>query len=111
VQLAVPAVWKTATVANVVKPLLDGLISALHTHDGSGGAELKSRLKALGEPDTVWLMLCSRDFDLLGPRTLVRRYRDGVTWNPADERCYALRVHQPAGTSSTLTAVVATTPI
>lgn len=78
-------------VAGMVKSLLDGAISALHAHDGSGRTVLLERLRALGEPEHAWQQLVNVETAVLGRRTLVRPYRDGVAWNPADDRCTSFR--------------------
>jgi hypothetical protein len=95
VDLAVPDSWRSVTIANVAKPLLDGLISALHTHNVTNRDALLPRLGVLGEPNRVWSMICDPAINLLGSRTLLRPHGIGVAWNPADERCHAFRVHGP----------------
>lgn len=92
VDLKLPNSWHPVRVANALKPLLDGLISALHTHDGTNRDGLLPRLGVLDEPDTAWSMLCDPAFDLLGRRVLLRPYRTGLKWNPADDRCHAFRL-------------------
>ncbi|WP_432981943.1 hypothetical protein [Dactylosporangium sp. CA-233914] len=78
--------------AAMTKPLLDGWISAVHCHDGSAREELVPRLAELGDPSKVWAQLCDAAAAMLDTRTLVRPFRDGVAWNPADDRCDAFRI-------------------
>jgi hypothetical protein len=93
-------------VANMVKPMLDGLISALHVHDGSGREILLPRLAALGAPESVWTQLVDPHAAVLGPRCLVRPFRDNVAWNPADDRCLAFRVRTRHAATWTFHAVL-----
>jgi hypothetical protein len=99
VDLTLPDGWSNTTVANALKPLLDGLVSALHTHeehvhDDVSRARLMSSLAMLGEPDVMWSMLRDPGCNLLGSRALIRPHRNGIAWNPADERCHAFRVQR-----------------
>jgi len=82
------------SVSSRVKPLLDGVISAFHTHDGSDLEELSSRLAAtLGaSQDEVARLLMSEAGTALGTRRLLWRFRAGVQWNPADDGCVAAQV-------------------
>lgn len=98
--------WPGTRVAGVVKPMLDGLVSALHRHDGSRRDDLLPRLAHLGDPQQVWSALCAPAADVLGTRRLVRPHGTNIAWNPADERCQAFRVHVVAATSHAVTAQV-----
>lgn len=75
--------------ASVVKPLLDGIISSFHTHDGSEIFETSERLaKMLGENhEMVHRMLLDSNMNLLGKRKLLYKRSKGVQWNPADDDC------------------------
>jgi hypothetical protein len=78
--------------ASLLKPMLDGVIAALHRdaspppeavrrlarHLGQGEAQVRERLTSAGAA--------------LGPRELVRAYREGLQWNPADDLCVACSV-------------------
>ncbi len=85
--------------ANVLKPLLDGLLCALHTHDGSNLDEISRRLSTRldEDQDTIRRTLLSTDRDVLGERQLVRPYRQGVQWNPADDLCVLADVRTRGG--------------
>jgi hypothetical protein len=72
--------------ASVIKPVLDGVISALHAHDGTDVANVAARLTAqLGgtTPDTVRSLLCDERAAVLGTRRPVGRPAHGAQWNPA----------------------------
>ena len=100
VMLSGPQVHGTR-VANLVKSLLDGVVSCFHAHDGSHSEELRLRLAALGPGHDMWRWLTDPSTAMLGARTLVRPYRQNVYWNPADERCQAFRIrHRQAATWS-----------
>ena len=77
--------------AAVIKPLIDGLVSALHYHDEpSSLAEISERIaRQVGiAADTAGAALTDRTDAVLGPRRLAWRWgEDGVQWNPADDRC------------------------
>ena len=78
-------------VARHVKALFDGLISAFHRHNGSDIHEISQRVSSrLGVSATqVSEMLMSTDGVALGPKCLLKRFRDGVQWHPADDKCVA----------------------
>jgi hypothetical protein len=81
--------------AAVAKPIIDGIISSFHSHLDRGSlAELSRRVAAkLGQSVTeVHSFLASNPSDVLGPRQLLWPWRDSVQWNPADDRCVAIRI-------------------
>lgn len=89
--------WMPPEMAGVVKPLLDGLVSSLHQHDGSNRGVLLPRITELGDAATARQMLCDSRQSILGRRKLVRPQGSSYAWNPADERCHAFRIHtEPA---------------
>jgi hypothetical protein len=90
---------------SLVKPMLDGLISALHSHDGSNADHIRAALGSFGEPAHLWSMLVDPSTSVLGRRALVRPHGAGVAWNPADERCISFII-RPAVSGSALKAVV-----
>jgi hypothetical protein len=83
------------SLASVVKHVLDGIISALHAHSGAKLAETARRLSTaldLPEPE-VRAMLTDPRWAALGSRQLAWPFgNDGVQWNPADDRCQAIRL-------------------
>ncbi|MFT4295850.1 MAG: hypothetical protein QM582_10610 [Micropruina sp.] len=80
--------------AGLVKPVLDGVISAFHSH--AGEAEQVARRLAdlgIGEYDLIRRWLADARWAALGPRQLVRPFGPrGVQWNPADDHCVAAAV-------------------
>lgn len=81
------------SITTVLKPLLDGLISAFHAHDSSDGHVLVQRIAqaTAAAPRTV-AQLLGLAAPPLGRRRLAWPWRDGVQWNPADDRCVACRI-------------------
>jgi hypothetical protein len=81
-------------VAAMVKPLLDGIVTAMHRHDGRNLSDLGGRVArstgATAEEVERHLMENSRA--VLGTRRLLWAWRDSVQWNPADDRCVAAEV-------------------
>lgn len=80
-----------AAPAGLVKPLLDGVISALHRHDGSALAELSRRVATQlhASAEQVAAMLVDESNVILGSRRLLWARAAGVQWNPADDLCLA----------------------
>lgn len=70
-----------------VKALLDGLIAALHVHDGSGYDHVVAALSDIGDGGRLWALLNDPEIAIFGPRRLVRPHGPRIAWNPADERC------------------------
>lgn len=77
---------------SLVKPMLDGLIAALHAHDGSHGSHARRSLAQYGDPDSLWLLLNDPTNAALGCRRLVRPHGNSIAWNPADDMCAGFRV-------------------
>lgn len=82
---------KTLNLPAVIKPLLDGVIAALHSHDGSALEDVSNRLagKLATSPSTIARALMETQHACLGQRTLVRPFQQYVQWNPADDRLVA----------------------
>jgi hypothetical protein len=73
--------------------MLDGLISALHARDRSQALELRPRLAVLGDPASVWSLLCDESRAVLGTRRLLRTHGPaGFAWNPADDLCTEINI-------------------
>ncbi len=75
-----------------LKSLLDGLVACFNAHDGSNHDRLADLIFVSGPGDTTWRSLCDTSTALLGVRPLIRTYRGGLAWNPADERCDAFTI-------------------
>lgn len=79
--------------AAVVKPLLDGIISAFHSYDGDQLAEITGRLGAVFtdvDHDYISEMMIDKKQSVLGNRCVLYPYRNFVQWNPADDKCVVI---------------------
>ncbi|HYM14498.1 MAG TPA: hypothetical protein VEZ14_02985 [Dehalococcoidia bacterium] len=78
-------------VSSLMKPLLDGLISAFHRHDGSREAELSQRLATQtgSKAHEIARLLGTDGMAALGTRRLLWVRGRGVQWNPRDDDCVA----------------------
>jgi hypothetical protein len=86
----------------IVKPTLDGIISAYHSHEGSDGVAESQRLEeaGLGERETLRDQLLDRRWAALGGRRLLSSFgKTGVQWNPADDLCAAAHITLSVGDS------------
>lgn len=78
---------------SLIKPMLDGIISALHYElrfDMTGIERLSEKLN-LRVNETIEL-LERRSYSILEGRRLLAKYRNGIKWNPEDERCRKVRI-------------------
>jgi hypothetical protein len=91
VSLVIPGQDSLSSAAAIVKPLLDGVIAALHAHDGRDlqgvGGRIAQQLSI--DPEEVVSLLMRDAGAVLGVRTVVRPYRNAVQWYPDDESCVA----------------------
>lgn len=73
--------------AGVIKPLLDGIISGLHSHDGTHNSIVVEQVaRSIGEDEpTVKQLLMDRTTEVLGVRNLLHPFGEGIQWNPADD--------------------------
>jgi hypothetical protein len=74
----------------VLKPLLDAVISAFHLGVKASDVDVATYVAEQVRTTHVKqidLFLADEQFNVLGSRVVVSRYRNGVKWNPADERC------------------------
>jgi hypothetical protein len=94
--------------SNLIKSMLDGLVSCFHVHDGSHGDRLWPLATWLGPPAETWQWLTNPSAAILGVRPLVRPYRQGTFWNPADDRCRAFRIRSRPADHWSLRAQVRT---
>lgn len=101
VTIAAPASVRTVNSVDVLKPLIDGLVSSVQAHDGEPD-EISRRIAAeLGiDCQTIAALLCRRDRALLDARQLVVLRAQGVMWQPDDRLLLAgeVRVHIHPGT-------------
>jgi len=77
--------------ADIVKPLVDGVVSGLHSHNGEDLSVLVERLAGrMGEsPERISESLMSQTGAVLGERRLLWPRADGYQWNPADDELMA----------------------
>lgn len=99
-------VWRTTTLAGLIKPMMDGLISALHAHDGSMRTELLERLPGRDTGAHTWAQLLDQHCAILGTRRLVRPHGRRIAWNPADERCSAFAIQVVPAEMRSIAAVI-----
>jgi hypothetical protein len=86
--LSVPS-GRVTSAAQLVKPVVDGAVAAFHRHDGTALQDLAGRLArrwTMTEKDCRTLLMDSTHA-VLGTRRLLWAWKDGVQWNPDDERC------------------------
>lgn len=91
-----------SSLAYIVKPTLDGIISAYHSHEGTDGAAEAQRLAeaGLGSTETLRDQLHDRRWAALGGRRLLSSFGPtGVQWNPADDLCVAAHITLSIGHS------------
>lgn len=100
--------WHGGDLSSKLKALLDGLVSALHVHDGSNREHVTKALEAAGDGDRLWSMLNCPALAILGQRRLVRAHGPGIAWNPADELCASFRLfpgHHPEALAVNVRAI------
>jgi hypothetical protein len=75
----------------LLKSLFDGILSALHSHNGQEVDVVSERLaRKLNLPQgEVAGDLMSAEMQVLGARRLVWPFGGFIQWNPADDRCIA----------------------
>lgn len=93
INIGVP-VGKTVNLTGICKPLLDGIISALHSYSGLELDEMAIRLSSIlgKEKNEIANLLIDEQIAILGAKEVVRRYQNGVQWNPSDEICYQIQL-------------------
>lgn len=92
----------TVNTCAITKVLLDGAISACHSHDGSDLDEISVRLadRLKATPAELTARLMSSDRMALGRRRLLYLRASGVQWNPADDFCMTSAISiDPSGDS------------
>jgi hypothetical protein len=80
---------------SIMKPLLDGMISAFHQHDSSNIDEVVVRLKKYINLPTQQIenLLLNSGNAILGLRNLIQPYRNGVKWNPEDDAFQFVKIN------------------
>jgi hypothetical protein len=80
--------YKTKNIASLVKPMFDGVISALHCDPSPDNVVcqlLPGKLRV--SPNAIFAALSDSRRAILGCRRVVSPYRGFMKWNPADELC------------------------
>lgn len=76
----------------ILKPMLDGIVAALQAHDGSNPVFAKSPAERLGITESdIWEMLMDDKMAMLGKTSLLVM-RNGVQWNPSDDRLVRVEI-------------------
>lgn len=93
INIGVP-VSKTVNLIGICKPLLDGIISALHNYSGTEIDDMAMRLSSLLGKDKFEIanLLMGDQIAILESKEVVRRYQKGVQWNPSDDVCYQIQL-------------------
>jgi hypothetical protein len=94
------------SLASQVKPLVDGVMCAFHSHRDHGDTVLlvdRLHRSGIGAREAIRAALDDSDWDLFGPTRLVAPWGSGVKWNPADELLYriVITVGEPVPPGST----------
>jgi hypothetical protein len=86
------AAW--CNLAALVKPLLDGVISAFHTQNDNHDRVALERLAERVSSSTaeVEKLLRGDGHSILGERRIISTFGKGIIWNPEDDICVACRV-------------------
>jgi hypothetical protein len=97
------------SLANVVKPLIDGVVSALHCFGGELPGLVVERLSnaTTTDPSDVRRRLTDQRRAVLGARAnLIRLTKNGIAFNPRDEDCVACVIEAAGGTQPRMTGTV-----
>lgn len=80
--------------AAVVKPMLDGIIAGFHVHNGMETELVSRRLAQVLSVDSSFVtkLLIDGSMAVLGERDLLHPFKNNVQWNPADDKCVAIRI-------------------
>ena len=93
IQLHIPNTsW--CNLAVLVKPLLDGVISAFHQQSIPCESIVLQRLSALTDSSLAETkrLLYEVVYPVLEARPIISAFRQGIIWNPGDDACVACRV-------------------
>lgn len=95
--------------ANIVKPLIDGLVSSFHCFAGDIPALVVERLSSstTTDPSDVRRWLTDQRRAVLGARpNLIRLTKNGIVFNPRDEDCVAFVIEVADGNQPCMTGTV-----
>jgi hypothetical protein len=90
-----PPLHTQFNLVSVIKPLLDGIISAFHHHDSSELDKVVYRLNNYTNLPTKEIehLLLDSSNSILGARNLIQPYRNGVKWNPEDDAFQFIKIN------------------
>jgi hypothetical protein len=94
---------------NIMKPLIDGIVSALHAFSEQIPDLVVQRLAQATrlEPNDVRRRLANNHQAVLGARPkLIRSTTKGIAWNPRDEDCVACLLELTGGDQARMTGAV-----
>lgn len=92
VRLTMPDYHKLKLVS-VMKPLIDGTISAFHNWRNPDYDIIKIIANRLGtSSETISNLLIRENESILGIRDLVHKWSNSIQWNPADDNLVAVRL-------------------
>jgi len=80
--------------AAIIKPMLDGIISAFHSYQGEQLDEVSKRL-ALAlflRSDYISALLLDTTLSIFGSRCVLHPFQKNVQWNPADDKCVVIKL-------------------
>lgn len=105
--VAVTTIKRVTNVAAALKPLLDGVVCAMHS-DSMPNEEAVRRLseKTGWDSALVAKKLSASSSPLLGDRRLLNPYREYVKWDPADHLCELCTLTVSRGTSESCLVTV-----
>lgn len=71
----------------ILKPMIDGIMSSFHTHNGKDIDEIANRLskKSYLSPKNIKQLLMQNEKAVLGQKDLIRLWGNSVQWNPSDD--------------------------
>ena len=80
-------------ITNIQKPLLDGLISVFHEATNIDKEVVKYiDSKTSYSAEDIKGFLSNNKIAVLPQRDIIQKYREGIKWNPQDEKCTDVRI-------------------
>ena len=80
--------------AILIKPLLDGVISAFHSYEGNQLEEVSERLaiKLSENAEYISTLLVDKTISIFGSRCVLHPFKNYVQWNPSDDKCVIIKL-------------------
>ncbi len=80
--------------ASVVKSMIDGIIAGFHVYKGRNTELVSKRLAEKLSLDKSFItdLLVDKSMAVLGERNLLHPFQNYVQWNPADDKCVAIKI-------------------